>query len=258
MRSQVPGVLLECYRGTSLTRNSLPPPGRPQGPMHIATVGSQGGAVSYERGTPVASMKCYGRFYGRHGNGTLTVVRHGRPSTDTGLKARSPLSISKSRCAAGGSAPNVSMPRTAGVHARPFVGVSRIRLENFWRICPIRFLRTDSRNNFESWQKDVVSHFLSDIGKDHSERAQSENGSKNVLTAPRTSTGYPHEGPFVDGMARALRWSWGGARLLRSEVPLHSTCPPPRSYSHSCSWCIHGGRVVINYLLILYQPPARP
>ena len=44
-----------CCMGTSLTRNRRPPPGPSQGPMHrpACTVGSQGGAVSYERGTPV-------------------------------------------------------------------------------------------------------------------------------------------------------------------------------------------------------------
>ena len=39
--------------GTSLTRNSPPPLGPPQDPRPIATVWSWGGAVSYERGTPV-------------------------------------------------------------------------------------------------------------------------------------------------------------------------------------------------------------
>ena len=29
------------------------------------------------------------------------------------------------------------------------------------------FLRTDSRNNFASWKKDVVLHFRFDVGKDH-------------------------------------------------------------------------------------------
>ena len=38
-------------------------------------------------------------------------------------------------------------------------------------------LRTDSRNNFESWQKDVASHFRFDIGKDHPGGAHNENGS---------------------------------------------------------------------------------
>ena len=38
------------------------------------------------------------------------------------------------------------------------------------------YLRTDSRNNFESWQKDVASHFRFDMGKDHSGGAQNEHG----------------------------------------------------------------------------------
>jgi len=46
----------------------------------------------------------------------------------------------------------------------------------FWGKKSIYFLRTDSRNNFESWQKDVVSHFRFDIGKDHFGGAQNENG----------------------------------------------------------------------------------
>ena len=41
------------YRGTSLIRKCPPPLGTPQGPRHRPTVGSYGGAVSYERGTPV-------------------------------------------------------------------------------------------------------------------------------------------------------------------------------------------------------------
>ena len=72
---------------------------------------------------------------------------------------------------------------------RALRGLSRFLIENFWRNLPIRFLRTDSRNNFESWQKDVVSHFLSDIGKDQYGRAQNENGSKNDTMAPRTTLG---------------------------------------------------------------------
>jgi len=40
------------YRSTSLIRTS-PPPGPPYGPRHEPTVGSLGGVVSYERGTPV-------------------------------------------------------------------------------------------------------------------------------------------------------------------------------------------------------------
>ena len=40
-------------RGASLIRNSTPPPGPPQDPRHSPDVGSQGGAISYERGTPV-------------------------------------------------------------------------------------------------------------------------------------------------------------------------------------------------------------
>ena len=39
--------------GTSLIRNSPPPLGPPQGPRHSPTVDLGGGAVSYERGTPV-------------------------------------------------------------------------------------------------------------------------------------------------------------------------------------------------------------
>ena len=41
------------YRGTSLIINSPPPLGPPEGPKHSPTVGAKGGAVSYERGTPV-------------------------------------------------------------------------------------------------------------------------------------------------------------------------------------------------------------
>ena len=40
------------YRGTSPMINRPPPPGPPQGPGHMPTVGSEGEAVSYERGTP--------------------------------------------------------------------------------------------------------------------------------------------------------------------------------------------------------------
>ena len=40
------------YRGTSLKRNS-PPPRAAKGSRHIATVGSQEGAISYDRGAPV-------------------------------------------------------------------------------------------------------------------------------------------------------------------------------------------------------------
>ena len=43
---------LMAYRGTSPMRNSPPPLGPPYGPRHRPTVGSWGGAVSYERGTP--------------------------------------------------------------------------------------------------------------------------------------------------------------------------------------------------------------
>ena len=42
------------YSGTSLIRNTPPPPGTPQGPGHVPSVGFTGGAVSCERGTPVA------------------------------------------------------------------------------------------------------------------------------------------------------------------------------------------------------------
>jgi len=53
----------------------------------------------------------------------------------------------------------------------------------------IYFLRTDSRNNFESWQKDVVSHCRFDIGKDLSGGAQNENGSNfSVELEPFLST----------------------------------------------------------------------
>ena len=41
------------YRGASLIRNPHPPLGSTLVPRHRATVGSYGGAVSYERGTPV-------------------------------------------------------------------------------------------------------------------------------------------------------------------------------------------------------------
>ena len=44
---------LMAYRGTSPMRNSPPPLGPPYGPRHRPTVGSWGGAVSYERGAPV-------------------------------------------------------------------------------------------------------------------------------------------------------------------------------------------------------------
>ena len=36
-------------------KKQLPPLGPPYGPKHIPAVGSYGGAVSYERGTPVGS-----------------------------------------------------------------------------------------------------------------------------------------------------------------------------------------------------------
>jgi len=61
------------------------------------------------------------------------------------------------------------------VHARFHDGVGR---QN-----PIRFLRTDFQNNFESWQMGVFSHFSSDIGKDHSGRAQTKDGSNIALGA---------------------------------------------------------------------------
>ena len=41
-------LALGGYRGTSLIRNSPPPLGPPQGPRHMATVESYGGAVSYD------------------------------------------------------------------------------------------------------------------------------------------------------------------------------------------------------------------
>ena len=43
------------YRVTSLARSSPHPPRSPLGPKHRPTVGSRGGAVSYERCTPVGS-----------------------------------------------------------------------------------------------------------------------------------------------------------------------------------------------------------
>jgi len=46
----------EPYRGISLIRNRLPPKDY-QGPRHRPTVGSYGGAVSYERGTPVRDTR---------------------------------------------------------------------------------------------------------------------------------------------------------------------------------------------------------
>ena len=45
------------YRVTSLIRNSPPPLGPPYSTRHSPTVGSQGGAVSYERGTPVTGRE---------------------------------------------------------------------------------------------------------------------------------------------------------------------------------------------------------
>ena len=42
----------KVYRGTSLIRTPTPL-GSPQVPRHRAAVGSYGGGVSYERGTPV-------------------------------------------------------------------------------------------------------------------------------------------------------------------------------------------------------------
>jgi len=51
------------------------------------------------------------------------------------------------------------------------------------------FMRTDSRNTFESWQKDVVSHFRFDIRKNHLGGAQNENGSNSsVELEPLLST----------------------------------------------------------------------
>ena len=44
------------YMDTSLKRKRHPPLGPPYGPRHRPTVGSRGGAVSYERGTPVDSI----------------------------------------------------------------------------------------------------------------------------------------------------------------------------------------------------------
>jgi hypothetical protein len=43
-------------RGTSLIRSNPPPLGSLEGPRQRTTVGSQGGAVSYERGTPVPTI----------------------------------------------------------------------------------------------------------------------------------------------------------------------------------------------------------
>ena len=43
------------YRGTSLIRNSHPPPGPPQGPRDGPTVGFHGNAASNDRGTPAVS-----------------------------------------------------------------------------------------------------------------------------------------------------------------------------------------------------------
>ena len=48
-----PQVNLKRYRGTSLMRKCPPPLGPPWGPRHRSTVGFFGGAVSYQRGTPV-------------------------------------------------------------------------------------------------------------------------------------------------------------------------------------------------------------
>ena len=65
-------------------------------------------------------------------------------------------------------------------------------LESGWKFLgqnSICFLRTDSGNNFEIWQKDVVSHFRFDIGKDHSGGAQNDNGSNSsVELEPLLST----------------------------------------------------------------------
>ena len=52
-----------------------------------------------------------------------------------------------------------------------------------WKFLPTYFWSTDSRNNFESWQKDVVSHFSFDVGKDHSGGAQNEIGSNRTSTS---------------------------------------------------------------------------
>ena len=43
------------------------------------------------------------------------------------------------------------------------------------------FLITNFRNNFENWQKDVVSPFRFDIGKDHSGGEQDGNGSNSFV-----------------------------------------------------------------------------
>ena len=43
----------ERYRGSSLTKYKPPPSGPLPGPSHSPAVGSQGGAFSDERGTPV-------------------------------------------------------------------------------------------------------------------------------------------------------------------------------------------------------------
>jgi len=48
------------YRGTSLIRKRpLPRSTVGPGPGHRPTVGSSGGAFSYERGTPVAALTCW-------------------------------------------------------------------------------------------------------------------------------------------------------------------------------------------------------
>ena len=49
------------YRGTSLIRTRPPPLGPPWVPRHSPTVGFQGGAFSYERGTTVSETASHCR-----------------------------------------------------------------------------------------------------------------------------------------------------------------------------------------------------
>ena len=52
---------------------------------------------------------------------------------------------------------------------------------NFLGENSVSFLRTNSRNNFESWQDDVVSHFRFDVKKDHSGGAANQNSSNSSV-----------------------------------------------------------------------------
>ena len=64
----------------------------------------------------------------------------------------------------------------------------------------------------------MVAYFLSDIGKDNSQRAQSENGSKNRQTASRTGTIFPHEG--IMGLQPTWVLVYASARVFHlTQIP---------------------------------------